>query len=688
MAFNQNRMKYLAFLVTIAGISLAAFTYQANQAITGVVKDGETGEGLLGATLKLMKDDVFVQGTVTDAEGKFRIKAEPGTYTLEVSYIGYETRKLTGLIVESNELTQVEVTLNSSGGALEECVIKEYKVPLREESHGIEVKGSRTKAKLLGRKKDARRHVYKPRSESMPASVEEPAAPRPKPSKKITDGISVAGAASGEKTRVVSEDKIRVAYDPETYEERIEYVDADLAADDAPIYEASPSDAPKPRAGLLTAGEWNDLHNWNTHWMDLLADGEIDSYQQQYGYYPAHRYTLMVTNEESNPLVDLPVVLFGSKGNVIWEGRTDNTGTVELWAGLHEEEWKKEALSAKVFYKGKKYSVYDLKPANKGINTYQIQAPCGASNNVDIVWAVDATGSMGDELEYLKSELLDVIGRVQSINPDLNIRMGSVFYRDKGDDYIVKSSGLSTDIPQTVEYIRKQSAGGGGDYPEAVHSALDEAIEKQKWSREAVARICFLVLDASPHQEPEVLENIRQSIRKAAEKGIRVVPVSGSGIQKDTEFLMKFFGLATNGSYVFLTDHSGIGGKHIEATTDEYKVEQLNDLLVRLITEYTTVPDCEGKMAIRFEDPQQQNQNAEQALYYPNPSSTQFTLELPFDVEKITLYDAEGKAVRNLASVNQGQHTVQVHDLAPGFYTLRIWKNGWVQSGKVLVVRS
>jgi hypothetical protein len=151
---------------------------------------------------------------------------------------------------------------------------------------------------------------------------------------------------------------------------------------------------------------------------------------------------------------------------------------------------------------------------------------------------------------------------------------------------------------------------------------------------------------------------------------------------------MKFFGLATNGSYVFLTDHSGIGGKHLEPTSEEYEVEPLNDLLVRLITEYTTIETCEGKTPILFaDDTQQQGQNW-QAFYYPNPMSSQFTLELPFDVQSVTIYDSEGKAVRKLEKPQGGQHVVVVSDLAEGFYTIRILKDGTMQSGKLVVVRT
>lgn len=457
------------------------------------------------------------------------------------------------------------------------------------------------------------------------------------------------------------------------------------ASDEMTLPESGGAPAqPAPRAGLLTAGEWNDLNNWSRHWVDLLNDGEIEHYQKMYTFYPKHRYTVLLTNEQDYPVADAPVTLFSASGEVLWAGRTDNTGKAELWAGLFADQRAPERVRAKVSLNGKDEDLGELKPFKDGINRRKIAAPCDAPQNVDIVWAVDATGSMGDEIEYLKTELLDVIGRAKSLNPNLSFRMGTVFYRDKGDDYLTQSSGLSYEIGKTVDFIRKQFAGGGGDYPEAVESALDEAVYNQRWSEHAIARICFLVLDASPHQSPEVNERLQRSIREAARRGIRVVPIAASGIQKDTEFLMKFFGLATNGSYVFLTDHSGVGGKHIEATTDEYKVEPLNALLVRLLTEYTAIQTCEGKSAIRFDDPQQTGQDW-QALYYPNPAFGQFTLELPIDVQTVTLYNAEGKAVKKLEKAAAGKHTIALGDLSDGVYTIRIHKDNQYQSGKLVV---
>ena len=44
--------------------------------------------------------------------------------------------------------------------------------------------------------------------------------------------------------------------------------------------------------------------------------------------------------------------------------------------------------------------------------------------------------------------------------------------------------------------------------------------------------------------------------------------------------------ITTNGTYVFITDDSGIGESHLQASVGDYQVELLNDLMVRLINKY------------------------------------------------------------------------------------------------------
>jgi len=686
-------MKHLSLLL-FAAIALSfAMAPNSKTTLSGFVRDAATKKPLAIAKIHILRSGKHIADAVTDSAGHFTLKLEHATYTVECIRAGYVAVRFPRIETLENQDRVLDIRLDPSVSGLEESVVKDYQIPYNDSRDDMVAVGSYAVAAPATTGKIGS-EIAKPAGAPATYGVTAPReykADRMTVKSKSGDRSGVAPyKRAGSDTESMRKE---AAKSPalETYEEKVRLVDMDESApaiaerpDKTPAASGT-IEPPMPRAGLLTAGEWNDLHNWNRHWLDLLTDGEIDVHQKTYGFFPRHRYTILLTNEQDVPLADVPVML-KSTGETIWEARTDNTGKAELWAGMFDQ---KEATDLHVFalVKGNLRNLGTPKAAKEGPNRHRIAAECAPPKNVDIIWAVDATGSMGDEIEYLKTELLDVIGRAKASNRDLSFRMGTTFYRDEGDEYIAKNSGLSDDISKTVEFIRQQHAGGGGDMPEAVHSALEEAIFNQKWSDNAIARICFLVLDASPHQSPEVIASLQRSIREAARRGIRLVPVTASGIQKDTEFLMKFFGLATNGTYVFLTDHSGVGGKHLEPTTDEYKVETLNDLLVRLITEYTSIETCEGKSSIRFEGNQQQQGEAWQALYYPNPASSQFTLELPFNVQSVTLYDAEGKAARKLESPQAGTNMVNVNDLADGFYTIRILKDGRMQSGKIMVLK-
>ncbi|MEM1136389.1 MAG: vWA domain-containing protein, partial [Bacteroidota bacterium] len=339
--------------------------------------------------------------------------------------------------------------------------------------------------------------------------------------------------------------------------------------------------------GVITAGEWNDLENWD-FWMNLIQKDTISLVKELWGFYPDNRYTFTISDKNLLPVIDAPIKLL-SGDDILWETRTDNLGKATLWVNLFDQSKSSSTNKIAITVEGKTFEYTNLEILIGQNN--EIKLPVATQNKyfeVDLAFVVDATGSMGDELEYLKTELLDVVSRVESRNAAIKLNLGAVFYRDEGDEYVTRVSNISENSIDAVEFIQKQSADGGGDYPEAVHVALSDAVSQLSWSNEARTRILFLVLDAPPHQEtPAVLEKIRTETAKAAKKGIKIIPITASGIDKPTEFLMRFMALATSGTYVFITDDSGIGNDHLEPTVGEYEVEFLNDLMVRLVSKYS-----------------------------------------------------------------------------------------------------
>lgn len=354
-------------------------------------------------------------------------------------------------------------------------------------------------------------------------------------------------------------------------------------------------------AGLVTAGEWNDLAHW-PFWSNLMLsqagkdqEGEAVDFSGMSDYwkfYTNNRVAVCVKDGTGAPVAGAKVALLRG-GEALWKAVTDNAGRADLWVSLYQKEDLADNAGLSLLVEGQAVaeapvvSPWDA-AADVTVNQVVLAAQPSVTMQADIAFIVDATGSMADEIDFLKDDLLDVLNRTTGQQGNIALRTAALFYRDKGDTYLTRDSDFSADAGTTVDFIKQQSANGGGDYPEAVHTALEVSLESLAWAQDARTKLAFMLLDAPAHHDDKgVVESLQQSIRAYAEKGIRLIPVASSGVDKDTEFMLRFFAIATGGTYVFLTNDSGVGGDHITATVGEYQVEYLGDLLVRLIGQFT-----------------------------------------------------------------------------------------------------
>ncbi|WP_405291969.1 vWA domain-containing protein [Algibacter sp. Ld11] len=339
--------------------------------------------------------------------------------------------------------------------------------------------------------------------------------------------------------------------------------------------------------GQITAGEWNDLEHWD-FWSDLLNSQDYTEHQENWSFNTSKRIAFQIFDQNtSEPLNNVTLSLF-KENVVISEAKTDNLGEANLFVNLFNSENASSTVNLADYDVAINGELIDetVMPFNDGVNVFNIQNTITTQDKIEVSFIVDATGSMSDELEFLKSDLTNVISRVQEDNQNSTILTSTVFYRDEGDEYVTRRSDFTSSIASTVNFINKQSAGGGGDFPEAVEAALAETLDDLQWSTNSKTRIAFLLLDAPPHQTEEVNQSVKKSLITASKNGVKLIPVTASGIDKSTEFLMRYFAIATNGTYVFITNDSGIGNEHLEPTVGAYDVEFLNNLLVRLINKY------------------------------------------------------------------------------------------------------
>lgn len=230
-------------------------------------------------------------------------------------------------------------------------------------------------------------------------------------------------------------------------------------------------------------------------------------------------------------------------------------------------------------------SFWKLFPDYSGDYSYKSETK---KTSLDLMFTIDTTGSMGDELSYIQAELSDVISRVRKDNAQIPINLSCNFYRDEGDEYVVRSYPFSSNIEEGLKILNAQNIDGGGDTPEAVEQALNDAIFNHGWrSDDNVAKLLFLVLDAPPHSKDGIKSEVIRCVEKAREMGIIILPVAASGVDTDTEFLLRQIAYYTGGTYQFLVDnYYGIGGEHTTPKDKEYEEKNFNDLMVDIINSY------------------------------------------------------------------------------------------------------
>ena len=209
----------------------------------------------------------------------------------------------------------------------------------------------------------------------------------------------------------------------------------------------------------------------------------------------------------------------------------------------------------------------------------------------DIAFLVDVTGSMSDELEFLKVETESIVQQVQARYSTLALRFALVVYRDQGDEFVTRVFDFG-DLASFQQNIAAQHADGGGDTPEAVDVAFTKA-SQPSWALDGRARMPFHITDAPPHDQ--AIGTVLGLLDTFRRTGVRVYPIAASGVDDKAEYVMRVAAFKTMARYIFLTDDSGYGDDHADphippntpTQTQQvtcYNIEKLNSLIVRMIS--------------------------------------------------------------------------------------------------------
>jgi Mg-chelatase subunit ChlD len=176
---------------------------------------------------------------------------------------------------------------------------------------------------------------------------------------------------------------------------------------------------------------------------------------------------------------------------------------------------------------------------------------------VEVAFVLDTTGSMAGLIDGAKRKIWSIATSIVETNPDAEIRMALVIYRDRGDDYVARTYDMTADIQGLYGDLLQLRADGGGDWPESVNEALHASVNKLRWSQDqATRKIVFLVGDAPPHMDYANAPKYPEVTAAARRAGI-VVNAVQAGDAGDTRQIWQDIAQRGAGRYIPIPQDGG-----------------------------------------------------------------------------------------------------------------------------------
>lgn len=347
----------------------------------------------------------------------------------------------------------------------------------------------------------------------------------------------------------------------------------------------------------LRAGEVDD----NEQWDDYLL------YRRNYAGATVHdrdiseRYIIEVQDEQGQPILDAQVRFYVTdqqqQSRLIYESRTYANGQTlfhPLALGISETEADQFLVEV---MKDNQQEQFVLNRFNsQATTTFSEQwtvklatSPQFDTLNLDLVFLIDATGSMDDEIAKIQDTIFDMTAQIDALPGRPNVRYGMVTYRDREDDFVSRTYQFTPNVDQFAENLDTVSAGGGDDYPESLNEGLHKALHNVEWRSRDTIKLIFLIADAPPHLDYAQDYDYAEEMQVAAQQGIKIFPIASSGLDDQGEYIFRQLAQFTQGRFIFLTyadaSNRGEPGDVTTHHVDDYSVQNLDDLLVRLVTE-------------------------------------------------------------------------------------------------------
>jgi len=343
--------------------------------------------------------------------------------------------------------------------------------------------------------------------------------------------------------------------------------------------------AATPSASGLKAGFADDNKQFN-YFVDFLR-----KYAPQVQHYPLpieERIILKVKDKDDKSIANAGITIYDGQQRLCG-GKTYADGTFLFFPSEHAPALSRyRAVVA--CQQGREELTIDRQGPRELTVRFDRSRIVAARTPLDILFVMDTTGSMGEEINRLKNTIEIINLNLTSLSSRPLIRFGMVLYKDRGDAYVTRVIPLTEDLEKFRAELNRVQAGGGGDNPEDLQSALKDGIEKISWHPDAI-RLCYIITDAAAHLDYGQTYTYVNAVHDAREMGLKMFTIGTGGLDISGEYLLRQISQYTYAKYIFLTygergeAEGGKEGSVSHHTGANFQTDKLESIIIRFTKE-------------------------------------------------------------------------------------------------------
>jgi Mg-chelatase subunit ChlD len=542
--------------------------------IVGTVKEKTRGKPIAEAIIELV--DIEFK-TETDHSGKFVIEDVPsGTYQLKASHKYFTTILIKDIVVGNGEEVVVNIWLKrkpSSDQTFHSGSTGRKKPPVSKKDY--EVRSFR----ISGHKKEAE----PAKTSDVPAEPQSMTEPESDESETTADkeDYKITKPKTSIHEDVLESESIEI----------LEPSSEPSSPTDIKKKEAGRADLPPPKKKTapaqsgLKAGFADDNKQYN-YFLNFL-----ENYKKSAPYYPINineRIQILVKDKSGKAVPNAEVRIYAN-GKMIDDAKTYSDGSYFLYPLIHG--YKGSQFKAYISFQQQKREVKINRHGPRQIEV-NLKTERGEFSKIalDLLFILDTTGSMGEEIERLKSTIEIINLNLSSLKIKPLIRFGMVLYRDREDDYVTKVIPFTENLQAFQNELNKVDADGGGDTPEDLQSALKDAVKKMQWNNDGV-RLAFIITDAPAHLDYDQKYTYADAAMDAKKEAIKIFSVGTGGLDIKGEYILRQISQFTYAKYIFLTygekgeSEGGKRGSVSHHTGTNYQTGKLEAIIIRFAKE-------------------------------------------------------------------------------------------------------